>query len=133
MDLRMADKDAFEADAKAKVFISYSRADMAFVDRIEPALVARGFAVMIDRQEIYAFEDGGAPAILNQPGRHGGVSLSPDWLSSQVCKREIDYAAHLTSVWHRSSAAPSIPPRYPWHCPVSTSSSSTTRHGTRRA
>jgi hypothetical protein len=46
---------ASESEAKAKIFISYSRSDMAFVDRLEPALIARGFAVMIDREQIYLF------------------------------------------------------------------------------
>ena len=48
---------ASATEAKAKIFISYSRSDMAFVDRLEPALVARGFEVLIDREQIYAFED----------------------------------------------------------------------------
>ncbi len=43
--------------SKAKVFISYSRKDMAFADRLEVALKARGFEPLIDRSEIYAFED----------------------------------------------------------------------------
>jgi hypothetical protein len=30
---------------------------MAFADRLEAALKARGFQVLIDRAEIYAFED----------------------------------------------------------------------------
>src|SRR5258705_13200131 len=42
---------------KAKVFISYSRQDMTFVDRLEAALKARGVEPLIDRSEIYAFED----------------------------------------------------------------------------
>ena len=45
------------AEPKARVFISYSRKDMAFADRLEAALKARGFAPLIDRTEIYAFED----------------------------------------------------------------------------
>ena len=43
--------------SKAKVFISYSRKDMAFADRLEAALKARGFEPLIDRTEIYAFEE----------------------------------------------------------------------------
>src|SRR5215470_16464714 len=43
--------------AKAKIFISYSRKDMAFADRLEAALRLRGFEPLIDRSEIYAFED----------------------------------------------------------------------------
>jgi hypothetical protein len=40
----MADAVAPEANqSRAKVFISYSRKDMAFADRLEAALKARGF------------------------------------------------------------------------------------------
>jgi hypothetical protein len=39
------------AAVKTKVFISYSRKDMAFADRLEAALAARGFASLIDREE----------------------------------------------------------------------------------
>lgn len=42
---------------KASVFISYSRKDMAFTDRLEAALRARGFEPLIDRGEVYAFEE----------------------------------------------------------------------------
>src|SRR5580658_9948169 len=84
-------------EAKAKVFISYSRSDMAFVDRLEPALIARGFEVMIDREQIYAFEDwwGRLQSLLNLADTVV-FSLSPDWLSSKVCKQEIDYATSLS-------------------------------------
>jgi hypothetical protein len=43
--------------SKAKVFISYSRKDMAFADRLEAALRARGFEPFMDRTDIYAFEE----------------------------------------------------------------------------
>ena len=42
---------------KPRVFISYSRKDMAFAGRLEAALAARGFEPLIDRTEIYAFEE----------------------------------------------------------------------------
>jgi hypothetical protein len=42
---------------KVRVFISYSRKDMAFADRVEGTLKTRGFETLIDREEIYAFED----------------------------------------------------------------------------
>ena len=48
---------AADVQPKAKVFISYSRKDMAFADRLEAALKARGFEPLIDRTEIHAFED----------------------------------------------------------------------------
>ena len=40
---------------RAKVFISYSRKDMVFADRLDAALKARGFEPLIDREQIYAF------------------------------------------------------------------------------
>jgi TIR domain len=48
---------AADAEAKARIFISYSRKDMSFVDRLEAGLEARAFEPLIDREEIYAFED----------------------------------------------------------------------------
>jgi formylglycine-generating enzyme required for sulfatase activity len=44
-------------EATAKVFISYSRKDMAFADRLEVALRKRGFEPLIDRTHVYAFEE----------------------------------------------------------------------------
>jgi formylglycine-generating enzyme required for sulfatase activity len=45
-----------EDRSKARVFISYSRKDMAFADHLDAALKARGFESLIDRSDIYAFE-----------------------------------------------------------------------------
>ena len=51
-------KDAVaEGGPQARIFISYSRRDMAFADRLEAALKSRAFEVLIDRAEICAFED----------------------------------------------------------------------------
>jgi hypothetical protein len=49
--------DAIAGSPGAGVFISYSRADLAFADRLEAALKARGFAPLIDRRDIAKFED----------------------------------------------------------------------------
>jgi tetratricopeptide (TPR) repeat protein len=43
--------------SRAKVFISYSRKDIGFADRLDAALKARGFEPLIDRTDIYAFEE----------------------------------------------------------------------------
>lgn len=40
-----------------RAFISYSRKDAAFADRLEAALKARGLEPLIDRSDIYAFEE----------------------------------------------------------------------------
>ena len=82
--------------SKAKIFISYSRKDMLFTDRLEAALKARGFEPLIDRGEIYAFEDwwerikaliGSADTVV--------FVLSPEAVASEVCAKEVTYAASL--------------------------------------
>jgi TIR domain len=87
---------AADVKPKAKIFISYSRKDMAFADQLEAALKARGFEVLIDRQEIYAFEDWWKrfEALI---GRADTVAflLSPDAASSGVALKEVAYAASL--------------------------------------
>ena len=81
---------------KAKIFISYSRKDMAFADRLEAALKMRGFEPLIDRTEIYAFEDwwkrikaliSGADTVV--------FVLSPDAIASDVALKEVAHAASL--------------------------------------
>jgi formylglycine-generating enzyme required for sulfatase activity len=83
-------------ETKTRVFISYSRKDMAFADKLEAALTARGFEVLIDREEIYAFEDwwtriealiGGADTVV--------FVISPEAVKSDVAVKEVAYAASL--------------------------------------
>ena len=85
-----------DREPKARIFISYSRKDLAFVDRLEPALKARDFEPLIDRAEIYAFEDwwkriqgliGKADTII--------FTLSPDAVASEICAKEVAHAASL--------------------------------------
>ncbi len=87
---------AADVAPKAKIFISYSRKDMAFADQLEAALKARNFEPLIDRQEIYAFEDwwkriqsliGQADTII--------FVLSPDAVKSDVALKEVAHAASL--------------------------------------
>src|SRR5579872_2719908 len=92
---------------KAKIFISYSRKDMAFADRLEVALKARGFEVLIDRQEIYAFEDWWKriQALIGQADTVVFV-LSPDSAASEVALKEVAHGASLNKrfapiVWRR--------------------------------
>src|SRR5216684_7142135 len=82
---------------RAKIFVSYAREDAGFVDRLEAALKARGFEPLVDRTEIYAFEDwwkriealiARADAVI--------VVLSPDAVDAQsVCRKEVAFAASL--------------------------------------
>ena len=87
---------AHGAGPKAKIFISYSRKDMAFADRLEAALKARGFEPLIDRTEIYAFEDWWIriEALISRADTVVFV-LSPDAVASGVALKEVAYAASL--------------------------------------
>jgi tetratricopeptide (TPR) repeat protein len=80
----------------AKIFISYSRRDMAFTDRLETAIKARGFEPLIDRAEIYAFEDWWKrlQALIECCDTVVFV-LSPDSVASREALKEVDYAAAL--------------------------------------
>src|SRR5262245_22892831 len=82
--------------AKAKAFISYSRKDMAFVERIEAALKARGFEPLIDRTEIYAFEEWWQriEALIARADTVVFV-LSPDSVASEVALKEVAFAGSL--------------------------------------
>ena len=82
--------------SNTRVFISYSRKDIAFADRLEAALKERGFDVLIDRQEIYAFEDWWK-RIEALSGRADTVVfvLSPEAVKSDVALKEVAYAASL--------------------------------------
>jgi formylglycine-generating enzyme required for sulfatase activity len=83
-------------EQKTRVFISYSRKDMSFADRLEAALKTRGFDVLIDRQEIYAFEDWWK-RIEALIGRADTVVfvLSPDAVKSNVALKEIACAMSM--------------------------------------
>jgi formylglycine-generating enzyme required for sulfatase activity len=85
-----------ETEPKARVFISYSRKDMAFTDRLEAALKARGFEPLIDRTEIYAFEDWWkrVEALISRADTVVFV-LSPDAVASEVALKEVSQAASL--------------------------------------
>jgi hypothetical protein len=82
--------------SKSKVFISYSRKDMAFANPLDAALRVRGFAPLIDRQEIYAFEDWWSriQALISSADTVVFV-LSPDAVVSEVALKEVAFAASL--------------------------------------
>jgi formylglycine-generating enzyme required for sulfatase activity len=87
---------ARNVEAKTRIFISYSRKDMAFADRLEAALKARGFEVLIDRQEIYAFEDWWKRVeVLIERADTVVFVLSPDAVRSEIALKEVTHAASL--------------------------------------
>jgi formylglycine-generating enzyme required for sulfatase activity len=83
-------------ETKAQVFISYSRQDIAFADRLETALKARGFEPMIDRTHIYAFEEWWKriEALIARADTVVFV-LSPDAVTSDIALKEVAFAASL--------------------------------------
>src|SRR5437016_3094730 len=85
-----------EQVSRAQVFISYSRKDIAFVDQLDAALKARGFEPLIDRTDIYAFEEWWK-RIEGLIARADTVVfvLSPDAVASDVALKEVFYAASL--------------------------------------
>ena len=69
--------EASGTQRKAKIFISYSRKDITFVDRLEGALKARGFEPQLDRTDIHAFEDWWRRIEdADRQGRHASSSRS---------------------------------------------------------
>ena len=87
---------AADHQPKTKIFISYSRKDMAFADRLDAALKARDFEPLIDRTEIYAFEPWWE-RIQKLIGQADTVVfvLSPDAVASEVALKEVTYAASV--------------------------------------
>jgi nucleoside 2-deoxyribosyltransferase len=86
-----------EDQSKAKVFISYSRKDIDFADRLDAALKTRGFEPLIDRTEIYAFEEWWK-RIEDLIARADTVIfvLSPDAVRpGSVALKEVGFAASL--------------------------------------
>lgn len=85
-----------ERSSAARIFISYSRKDAAFADRLEAALKARGFEPLIDRAEIYALEDWWQ-RIQALIGRADTIVfvLSPDAVTSDVALKEVAHGAAL--------------------------------------
>lgn len=79
-----------------KVFISYSREDIDFVDRLSGNLVRHGFEPLVDRKELQALDDW-----KKQLGRFIRKAdatvfvLSPDWVASEMCAWELETAQRL--------------------------------------
>jgi hypothetical protein len=103
--MALASEQTRDVESNAKISISYSRKDMAFADRLAAALKARGFEVLIDREEIYAFEDwwkrieallGGA---LYRQGCNLGV-LAVKFKSDTLHVRIIWHVTHLQMADH---------------------------------
>ena len=86
-----------ESSAPASnVFISYSRKDLGFVNRLCDGLEANNLAPKVDRAEIYSFEDWWQRIeTLITEADTVIFALSPDAIASAVCRREVEFAQSL--------------------------------------
>jgi hypothetical protein len=83
-------------DEPARVFISYSRANNAFVERLEAALKQRGVETFVDREAIEKGEEwwGRIQQLITEADSIVFV-LSPDSVASAVAQGEVDFASTL--------------------------------------
>jgi WD40 repeat protein/tetratricopeptide (TPR) repeat protein len=81
---------------KLKVFISYSRRDLAFVDRLQVAMNEHGIDAAVDRTEIEKGEDWWKriQQLITEADTVVFV-LSPGSVRSDVCQHEVDFAEGL--------------------------------------
>jgi TIR domain len=103
-------------DARARIFISYSRKDITFADQLDAALKARGFEPLIDRTDIYAFEEWWTrvEALIGRADTVVFV-LSPDAVRpGTVALREVTFAAsrskRFAPIVFRPVAHSAVPP-----------------------
>jgi nucleoid-associated protein YgaU len=96
------------------VFISYSRRDKAFVQRLHHALAAEGRDTWVDWEDIEYTEDwwAGIEAGIEEADTFIFV-ISPDSVTSQVCHQEINHAAahnkRLVPVVYRDAPTDQVP------------------------
>lgn len=90
------DTEISRIEPKAKAFISYARVDLAFADRLVAALQARGFEALIDRTDIFPSEPWSKRIedLIAQSDTMVFV-ISPESVSSKVCKDEVAFAVSL--------------------------------------
>jgi len=80
-----------DSTARLTVFISYSRQDSAFADRLVQALEDRDISALIDRRDLPTLEDWERELIGFIRAADTVVCLiSPHWASSRACNWEVD-------------------------------------------
>lgn len=79
-----------------KIFLSYAREDLEFVDRLSGGLVRRGFEVLLDRKDLEALDDWKhqLERLIRKADAVVFV-LSPEWLGSSMCDWELERATRL--------------------------------------
>lgn len=93
---RVAAESAARNAARLNVFISYSRQDIVFVDRLQAALAERSIEAFVDRDHIEKGEEWWARIMQLITNADTIVFvLSPGSVDSAVCKDEVAYAEKL--------------------------------------
>jgi tetratricopeptide (TPR) repeat protein len=93
---RSAPTDAGHKPNKLNVFVSYSRQDTKFVDRLQVALGSQGIEAFVDRRDIEKAEEWWA-RIKQLIGQADTIvfTLSPGSVDSKICNEEVEYAEKL--------------------------------------
>lgn len=81
---------------RPSLFLSYSRADSAFADELNISLESHGFEVYIDREDLFPGErfEPRLEALISEADTTV-VILSPNWIASDYCQKELGIAQSL--------------------------------------
>ena len=100
---------------QTKVFISYSRKDAAFADRVWDALKERGFLAAIDHDEIFSLEKwwDRLKTLMLQADTVVFV-VSPNSIASKVALNEVEFASSMNKrfapiIWRRVEEDSKVP------------------------
>jgi WD40 repeat protein len=108
-------RKAGSQDGASDVFISYSRTDHSFVERLARTLGDRGLKVWVDLEGLLAGEEF-LPRILSAIEGADAIVfvLSPDSIASPYCLRELEHAAlhskRILPLLRRDVETPRVPP-----------------------
>jgi len=106
---------ASSRERKTRVFLSYSRKDSAFSNRLVDALNARGFEAYLDKKDILPGEPWERLDALILSADAIGFVISPDSIASKVCAWEVERTESLQKkllpLVHRPVADADVPPR----------------------
>jgi TIR domain len=101
--------------SQTRIFISYSRKDAAFADRVWDALKERGFLAAIDHDEIFSLEKwwDRLKTLMMQADTVVFV-VSPNSIASKVALNEVEFAASMNKrfapiIWRRVAEDSMVP------------------------
>jgi WD40 repeat protein len=99
----------------ADVFISYSRKDKAFVERLAAALTSRERDAWVDWEGIAPTAEWLKEIYAGIEGASAFVAIcTPDWIASEICAKELDHAIasnkRIVPIVSRDIEARSAPP-----------------------